>query len=316
MTPEALKSKFPAWNIPNGYSACYQPDGGILFPEKVVATTARLARQYGADLRADTEVIDVSVESDGRVQVRTSTGDIFQARRLILSPGAWLSTLIAKSQLGRQSPRIHRLTQLLKPERQVVNWYAVKSEEEKMFQPDTFPVWVATYKKNHYYGFPVIADSQYRGVKVGRYHHAYEQLDTEASLNDLRARQTIQSNDREYTDEFMATMFQPKWIQTDATTPLLYSSTCIFTNSPDEHFIVDPQPDPAYPQISLISACSGHGFKFSSVLGEIMARFILEGAEVVEKDLPIKWLDAGRLLGDRPPLQVLDPHIEMKNKQI
>lgn len=315
LTPADLAARFPAWTVPANYRACFQPAGGMLLPERIVEATARLARAAGADLRENTEVIDVAATGDGGVVVRTASGEVFRARRLILSPGAWLSTLLAKSTLGVQSPRIRSIGGMLRPERQVVTWYGLREGAEAAFQPERHPVWIATFEGAHYYGFPLLKEGSANGAKIGRYHHAYEMLESESSLNDLATRQKTHAADRTYTDAFMQHMFGGR-VAADAHDPILKDSTCMFTNTPDEHFIVDPSPDSAFPQVSLISACSGHGFKFSSVLGEVMARFILDGREKVERDLPVAWLDAGRLLGDRPPMQPLDPHIAMDKKQV
>lgn len=314
LEPEQLSKRFPAWTVPEGYKACYQPDGGMLFPEKVIRTTAKLARQHGAEFMEQCEVTDIAVREDGIVLVRTKDGRTFLTRHVILSSGAWLPTLLQKSVLGKQSPRLSRLATMLKPERQVVTWYEVNRGCADRFLPELHPVWIATLDKAHYYGFPLLADGS-PGVKIGRYHHAHETLDTESSLNDYETRSFIHPRDRTYTDRFITTMFAGSCKSDPNKDEVLKSQSCIFTNTPDEHFIIDPRPDPALPQVSLISACSGHGFKFSTVLGEVMARFVLEGPEEVEKTLPVKWLDAGRLLGDRPPMELLDPHREIQRRE-
>ena len=314
LTPEQLSARFPAWRVPSHYRACFQPAGGMLFPEKIVAATARLARKHGAELRENTEVTDVIPTGEG-VTVLTSDGQRFRGRKVLLCAGAWLGSLVAKSALGLSSPRLRRLSAMLRPERQVVTWYEPTAEalSQSLFDPDRHPVWVATVSRAHYYGFPLLAGGS-PGVKIGRYHHAFESLDTEGQLNDLQGRQRITQSDRTYTDQFMQSMF--RGLKAAPSDPVLKSSTCMFTNTPDEHFIIDPAVDSNFPQVLLVSACSGHGFKFSSVIGEIVAGFVTKGAEEVEKELPVRWLDAGRLLGDRESMQTLDPHIEMKAKQI
>jgi sarcosine oxidase len=77
--------------------------------------------------------------------------------------------------------------------------------------------------------------------------------------------------------------------------PVLRSSTCIFTNTPDEHFIIDRLPDA--PEVLVVSACSGHGFKFCSVVGEIVAELVSEGQ--TRHDLSLFRLERFRLAGIR-----------------
>ena len=312
LTPAELSERYPAWKVPSHYRACYQPAGGMLFPEKIVSATAKLAEKHGATIKQYTEVTDIEVLPSTLVQVSTKNGESYLARRIILSAGAWLPSLLLKSSLGSQSHRLTKIASLLRPERQVVTWYEPLQGKSSHFLPQNHPVWVATFEGHHYYGFPLLKGGS-AGVKIGRYHHAYEELSTEAALNDLNTRQKTNKNDQEFTDEFMRSIFGSS---INMEKPALKMSTCIFTNTPDEHFIVDPCPDQNFPQISLISACSGHGFKFSSVLGEIMSEFILTSPQEVEKKLPVAWLDAGRLLGDRPPMQVLDPHMAMREKKL
>jgi sarcosine oxidase len=154
-------------------------------------------------------------------------------------------------------------------------------------------------------------------VKIGRYHHAHESLPSEAALNDVEQRERIRNEDRGYTDGFMQAMFTPGSVLASSSHPVLQSQTCIFTNTPDEHFLLDVHPDREHlPQVAVLSACSGHGFKFSTVLGEVVARGLIEGIDAVEREMKVTWLDAGRLLGDRPPLQTLNPSLLMQEKQL
>jgi sarcosine oxidase len=152
-TPEELKKRFPAWEIPQGFQACFQPAGGMLFPERVLQATGTLARSLGAVLREHAEVTDVIPTKEGGVEVHLRGGEVVQAKKVVLSAGAWLPTLLSKSALSRHSERLARLATMLKPERQVVTWYAVKEEERtrNAFQPENHPVWVATWQGNHYY---------------------------------------------------------------------------------------------------------------------------------------------------------------------
>lgn len=313
LTPAQLAARFPAWQVPPHYRACFQPAGGMLFPERVVAATARLARARGAVLREQITVVDV-VPTGWGAEVRTLSGETFRARKVILSPGAWAATLLAKSTLGLQSARLRTLAGMMRPERQVVTWYAPSAAavSAQMYEPANFPVWIATMDKSHYYGFPLLEGGS-PGLKIGRYHHAYEAIDTEARLDDVEARKATGALDRTYTDEFMRRML--RGVQA-APADAVQSQTCVFTNTPDEHFLIDSCPDKQFPQVALLSACSGHGFKFSSVIGEIMASLLTRGIEETEQWLPVRWLDAGRLLGDREPMQTLDPHLEMKKKQV
>ena len=138
------------------------------------------------------------------------------------------------------------------PERQVLGWFQPRRPD--LFRLDRFPVFNVLVEEGRFYGFPVFGDP---GFKVGRYHHLGEQAEP-----DLLDREV---HDR---DEAVLRSFSQRYFP-DAAGPTMALRVCMFTNSPDEHFIVDVHPE--FPQVSLAAGFSGHGFKFCSVIGEIMA---------------------------------------------
>jgi sarcosine oxidase len=310
LTSEELSARFPAWNLPKDFRACFQPKGGMLFPEKIISATAALARSLGADLRERIEVVDI-IPTGWGVEIRSRDGQVFRAKKVVLSAGAWLPTLLAKSSLGLASPRLRSLAALLRPERQVVSWWAPESPgiADSRFVPSKFPVWIANVDAVNYYGFPLLEGGQ-AGLKIGRYHHGNNPLNSEAAVSDLQGRQSVRKEDAEETRQFMGTMM--RGVRTTSASgansggsAALKVQTCMFTNTPDEHFILDPHPDKNFPQVSLVSACSGHGFKFTPVVGEAMALALVrkDGQEKSQLEQDVEWLGAGRLLGDREPLQ-------------
>jgi sarcosine oxidase len=138
------------------------------------------------------------------------------------------------------------------PERQVLAWFQPARPE--LFMPDRFPVFNLITDEGRFYGFPVFGIP---GFKIGKYHHFEEQGLPEAL-------------DREpnWTDEAVLREFTARHFP-EAAGPTMTLRSCMFTNTPDNHFVIDLHPD--YPQVSFASACSGHGFKFGSVIGEILA---------------------------------------------
>ena len=128
------------------------------------------------------------------------------------------------------------------------------------FAPSAFPVFVLEAEEGTFYGFP---EYGVPGFKIGRYHHLYEKVHP-ATMD-----RTVGARDEAALRDAVARYFP------DANGPLRSSATCLFTNTPDEHFIVDRAPDT--PEVLLVSPCSGHGFKFSSVMGEICADLVQHG---------------------------------------
>ncbi len=102
------------------------------------------------------------------------------------------------------------------------------------------------------------------GFKIGRYHHLDETIDP-----DVFDRDAFRAADEEVLRAGIRRYFP------DANGPTLSLASCIFTNTADEHFVIDRLP--GAPPVMIVSPCSGHGYKFASVMGEIVADLVLEG---------------------------------------
>jgi sarcosine oxidase len=158
----------------------------------------------------------------------------------VICAGAWGAKLV---------PDLHALAV---PERQVLGWF--QPTRPALFRVHTFPVFNMAVEEGHYYGFPVYGIP---GFKVGRYHHLEQRVDPDRMDRDTHPE-----------DEEVLRRFTERYFP-DAAGPTMSLKTCLFTNTPDEHFILDLHP--AWPQVCIAAGFSGHGFKFCSVVGEIMA---------------------------------------------
>ena len=244
LSADDVNHRFPGYHLPPGYMAVFQPDGGFLEPETCIRAFTRLAVEHGAHVNVRQQVRAWSREA-GVVTVHLDQGDV-RARQLIVCAGAWTPALVPS------------LAPLLSPERQVVAWFAVS--DDAAFAPATFPVFVMTLPDGHYYGFP---QHGVPGFKIGKYHHRAEHIDPD-TMN-----RVVLTEDEAVLRACVSEVFPA------ANGPVVRSSTCIFTNTPDEHFIIDRLPDT--PEVLVVSACSGHGFKFCSIVGEIVADLVTEG---------------------------------------
>jgi sarcosine oxidase len=238
-------ARYPGFRVPEDFRAVFQPDGGFVLSERAIAAHARLALADGADLRGHEAVESWEPRGDG-VEVRTGRGT-YRARRLVLSAGAWVGSLLPQ------------LSGLAVPERQVLMWSRTLRPER--FAVGAFPVFILEVPEGRYYGFPEFGIP---GFKLGLYHHRGEVVDP-----DDRGRLSIQPEDEAVLRAATRRYFP------DADGPTLSLASCLFTNTPDEHFILDRLP--GSPQVVVVSACSGHGYKFASVVGEIAADLALEG---------------------------------------
>ena len=236
-----LRARFPVFQPADNMVGVWEPRAGILFPELAIKTHLELAAKSGADLRFNEPVLRWEPDGEG---VRVFTGhSVYTANQLLLSAGAWLGSLIGNFKLP------------LRVERQVLFWFEPSSQRE-LFQPDGCPIYLWEYApQRFFYGFPDLGD----GVKVA-FHHQGEQTNPDVVRREV---------DNKEVEEMRALLrrFLPS-----ADGVLKATTVCMYTNTPDEHFILDFHPD--WPQVLIASPCSGHGFKFSAAIGEVCAKLL------------------------------------------
>jgi sarcosine oxidase len=241
-----VNRRFPGYRLPASLGAIFQRDGGYLLSELAVKTYAEAARAQGAEIHEQEKVL--RWESDGRgVKVETDAGE-YRAMRLVLTAGPWTGLVGAK------------LRPLCQPERQVLLW--TEPLEPNLYERSAFPVFNMESPEGRYYGFP---NHEGEGFKIGRYHHLEQRVDDPADIDRVCGP----------GDEAVLRLGIENYFPA-ANGATRKMTTCIFTNSPDEDFFLDRYPGEE--QVFVAAGFSGHGFKFCSVVGRIMADFCLERA--------------------------------------
>ena len=236
-----LRRRFPVFEPTPDMVAVWEPRAGILFPELAVQTHLELAAQNGSVLHFDEPVVRWETTGNG-VRVFTPARAYF-AQRLLLSAGPWMSSLLPELKLP------------LSVERQVLFWFEPRAQPDR-FQPQNCPIHIWEHGPHHFfYGFPDLGD----GVKVA-IHHQGQKTQPEA------VRREVDDNETEALRKLLR-RFLPA-----AEGRLKSAVVCLYTNTPDEHFILDYHP--RHRQVLIASPCSGHGFKFSPVIGEIAATLL------------------------------------------
>ena len=231
--------RFPAYRIPNDFMTLLEPQGGFVACEAAIVAQTKLARHAGADIHECEAMIEWTPTATG-VRVRTTSGT-YDAGRLVLSSGAWIGDHVAA------------LRGKAVAERQVLGWFEPKAPA--LFAPENFPVSILeTEEGRHPYQFPAWGVP---GFKIGLYNHLHERGQADALTREADAK-----------DEALLRNLVERYFP-QAAGRTLDLQTCVFTNTRDEHFVVDVLPDT--PQVVVASPCSGHGFKFASVIGEILA---------------------------------------------
>ncbi|HEY7233192.1 MAG TPA: N-methyl-L-tryptophan oxidase [Gemmatimonadaceae bacterium] len=242
LTAAAAHSRFPAFRIPSEMIAFYEPRAGILDPERCVDAHLRLAAEAGAEVHVEEPVREWSARG-GRVRVVTSKGD-YDAGRLALCAGAWTPPMLQDDSIP------------LRVERQVMHWFTPARDPE-LFTPASCPIAMIEYAPDRiFYFVPDGGD----GVKAA-IHHEGEAADPD------KVRRDVDEEEVERVTDLLATYLPA------AAGVRRRSATCLYTNTPDGHFLIAPHAE--HSEVLIVSACSGHGFKFASAIGEAVADLLM-----------------------------------------
>jgi sarcosine oxidase len=259
----AMKRRFPAFALEDGDVGLLDPQGGYVRPEAAIMGYLKLAAEDGAALHFGERVIAIEPDDAG-VTVVSTTGR-YRARKVIVATGAWIAELVPQLKSHAQ------------PIRQVVAWYQPK--DGFVAEPKRMPCFLRDEGENgSFFGFPAIGID---GVKVGRHAHFREPIDPKAP------NPPVNDTDTALLDSFVRERLP------DAASFRVRATTCRYTMLPSEDFLIDRLP--GQPNVVVSSACSGHGFKFTSVVGEILADLALQG----ESALPTALFSFDRHFGGR-----------------
>jgi sarcosine oxidase len=257
--PGEVAARFPGFRLTDDLVAVHQPNSGFLRPEACTAAHLALAARHGADLRHAEPARRWTADGAG-VVVETNAG-VYRADRLVITAGPWAGQVLRDLGLPLTVTRMY-------------NVHFEPSNPDR-FAPDRCPIYGWKLPEGEYYGLPALPD---QGVKFGRHDggevctpETARREVTEAEVEALRA----------VLDRHMP----------GAAGRVLWTLTCLYTLTPDHHFILDRHP--AHPNVAYGCGFSGHGFKFAAVIGEIMADLALEGST----RHPIGFLGAARFEG-------------------
>ena len=259
-----LKRRYPVFEPTPDTVALFEEKAGFLRPEASVKAHLDRAASLGADLRFGEELLSWE-PTDSGVRVETASGS-YEAERLVVSAGAWAPKLLADLGLP------------LEVTRQLLFWFDPKGGIEP-FLPDRFPIFIWEPEDgNTFYAIPAY-DGPAGGVKVAFFRADGKPADPETIDREVHAEEV------EFIRSYIA-RYVPA-LDGD----LLYAKTCMYTNTPDEHFVISTHPH--YPQVAIAAGFSGHGYKFCSVVGEILADLVTQG----ETTHPIDLFSPTRLVG-------------------
>jgi sarcosine oxidase len=248
----ALRDRFGMFAVGDDAVAYLEPEGGYLRPEAAVAAQLTAAARDGATLRVGTVVTEWSASPQG-VQVRLADGETIAGERLVLSAGPWLPQLLGA-----------RLASRFAVHRQLLFWFETIRGHEQLSR---MPSWIYDYAPPQerpgaahgrmMYGFPAI-DGPSGGLKLG-----IEQYETRHLPDDVQH----PASQAEVADAYRRHVGERlPWLGPRA----VRTASCHYTCTPDSHFVIDLHPE--FDNVTIVSPCSGHGFKHSAAIGEAVAR--------------------------------------------
>jgi sarcosine oxidase len=240
---EEIRRRWPVFAPNDGDIGVYEADGGMLFPERCIAAHVRLSEAHGSRVLQRTPVESWKATSSGVVV--QAGGERYEARYLVITAGAWLPVIAA--QLGLP----------LVIERQVQAWF--EPVEAEAFAVGRMPVFIHFLFDRSYYGLPHIGDA---AVKVARHHGG---ATTTADAADRTVTEEDEVDIRSYLTRHLPM----------ADGKMLDAKVCLYTNTSDDHFIIDRHPEHA--NVLIAGGFSGHGFKFSSLVGLVLSDLIVNG---------------------------------------
>jgi sarcosine oxidase len=238
--------RVPAFALPPDYVAVVQPDGGFVEVEPSIAAHVALATAAGAEVRSSERVQAIEPRA-GSVRILTDRGAV-EAGAAIVTAGAWTKALVPA------------LAAPLRATREVMGWF--EPTDANLFA--AFPVFIMESRHGMHYGFPPQGGVGIgAGIKVAKHHHRNETVDPD------RYDRTVSADDEALIRAAVAEHIPA------ANGPLLVAETCLYTMTPDGDFLIDRLPGAE--NVVVASPCSGHGFKFAPVIGEILADLAIAG---------------------------------------
>ena len=267
LDPADAANRFPQFSLPGNFEVLFEPEAGFITPEKAIRFYASQAKKYGAEINSNEKVTEW--KNEGNTVVVKTDKQTYQCNKLIITAGAWAGKMIAG------------FTDKIKVTRQFVAW--IKTKNDGQFELNKFPCWMVSDDEKHgcYYGFPLLDTKKFgepAGLKLA--HHFPFQTTDPNNVNRQATESDIE-NLKYCLNKYLPNVFNS----------ILHTKICLYANSPDENFIIDTLP--GYEEnVSIACGFSGHGFKFASVVGEILSDLATEG----RSHLPIEFLNAKRFV--------------------
>ena len=247
LTSRDVAIRFPALRIPERNVACFTPRAGFLDPTRCVRAHLSQARQLGAVVLEQVRVESIELGHDAST-LKTSQGS-YRADHIVITPGPWSGEVLCELDLPLRVSRQQK--------------FYFQPTRHEFLGPDNMPVY-ADYDTK-FYGFPV----HDRGIKVADNTHG----------------ETTHPDRIDRTNDLSKADLMRKWLANlmpQHSFSFIDAATCMYTLTPDEDFLIGPHP--YHPTVVVAAGFSGHGFKFASLTGLILAQLAANGSTIYPID--------------------------------
>ena len=240
-----IKERWPVFSVPDDFLGCFESESGVIYSENAIRAYKEMALENGATLVPNTAVKHIDANDEKGVK-STAGHHTFYAKKVIVTAGAWAARLLPELDLPIQ------------PTRKTVGWFDTPA---RLFDAGNFPAFYIEDHGKKYYGFPNLTGD---GLKIGRSDGGHA-IDPDLQTQNFGYYETDEGDLREALETYLP----------ESNGKLNQGKTCLYTLSSDNDFIIDFHPE----NDRIIFACgfSGHGFKFGSVMGEVLSQMALEG---------------------------------------
>ena len=251
-----IRKRYPQFAVTNelGY---FEYETGYLRPELCIQAQLDLAKRHGANLQTNEKVLSIKPDGFNKGVIVKTDRAVYGADKLIIAAGSWVTQFLEPGH-----------AQHFKVYRQAMFWFKIQDDLQNQFLPGKFPIFIWVFengKENVFYGFPSLD-----GKTIKMASEQYVNVTTPEQV------------DREITEEEKNTMYKNYVLSRlpGITNACGEAASCLYTTTPDSNFVIDFYP--GHPQVIIASPCSGHGFKHSAAIGEVLAEVISGGKSKID----------------------------------
>lgn len=253
---DQLRRRFPQFHYHGKERGYFEAGAGFVAPERCIRTQLAEAQRLGAHVRTGEPVLAIDPAGTDLARVRTQNGE-FRAEKVVLTVGAWVSQFLPPT----WGPWFEVYRQLL-------FWFEVDGDGRD-FEPEQFPVFIRTdrTKEDLIYGFPAV-DGPQGGIKIASEQYG-QTCDPDVGTAPV-------------TEAEIRAMYERSSRHIRIGERCLRAAACLFTVTPDGEFVLDYHPD--HPELIIASPCSGHGFKHSAAIGQLLSELALDGSSTFNRE--------------------------------